>query len=108
MDYIEAVNYINDKNKFGSKLGLDVIGKLLELLGNPHLDMNYIHIAGTNGKGSTSAYIATALKEAGYKVGLFTSPFLERFNERISINGNDIPNERLGEQEKLRIKFRLC
>ena len=97
MDYLEALNYINDKNKFGSRLGLDTIGKLLELLGNPHLDMKYIHIGGTNGKGSTSAYISTTLKEAGYKVGLFTSPFLERFNERISINGVDIPDERLGE-----------
>jgi dihydrofolate synthase/folylpolyglutamate synthase len=97
MEYLEAINYINDKNKFGSKLGLDTIGKLLELLGNPHLDMKYIHIAGTNGKGSTSAYISNTLKEAGYKVGLFTSPFLERFNERISINGEDIPDNKLGE-----------
>ncbi len=97
MEYLEAINYINDKNKFGSRLGLDTIGKLLGLLGNPHLDMKYIHIGGTNGKGSTSAYIATTLKEAGYKVGLFTSPYLERFNERISINGVDIPDERLGE-----------
>lgn len=97
MEYLEAINYINDKNKFGSRLGLDTIGKLLELLGDPHLDMNYIHIGGTNGKGSTSAYMASVLKEAGYRVGLFTSPFLERFNERISINGIDIPNHRLGE-----------
>lgn len=97
MNYVEALNYINDKNKFGSRLGLDVIGKLLELLGNPHLNMKYIHVAGTNGKGSTSAYMATILREAGYKVGLFTSPYLERFNERISINGEDIADERLGE-----------
>ena len=97
MEYLEALNYINDKNKFGSRLGLDTIGKLLELLGNPHLDMKYIHIGGTNGKGSTSAYISTMLKESGYKVGLFTSPFLERFNERISINGVDISDKRLGE-----------
>lgn len=97
MKYLEAINYINDKNKFGSRLGLDTMNKLLELLGNPHLDMNYIHIGGTNGKGSTSSYIATTLKEAGYRVGLFTSPYLERFNERISINGIDIPDERLGE-----------
>lgn len=97
MDYIEALNYINDKNKYGSRLGLDCISRLLELLGNPHLDMKYIHIAGTNGKGSTSSYIATTLKEAGYRVGIFTSPYLERFNERISINGEDIPDERLAE-----------
>ena len=97
MKYLEAIEYINDKNKFGSRLGLDTIGKLLELLGNPHLDMKYIHIGGTNGKGSTSSYISHSLKEAGYKVGLFTSPFLERFNERISINGEDIPDDKLGE-----------
>ena len=57
MNYIQALNYINDKNKFGSRLGLEVIGKLLDLLG-PHLGMNYIHIGGTNGKRSTSSYIS--------------------------------------------------
>ncbi len=97
MNYVEALNYINDKDKFGSRLGLEVMGKLLELLGNPHLDMKYIHVAGTNGKGSTSSYLATTLKEAGYRVGLFISPYLERFNERISINGKDIPDDRLAE-----------
>lgn len=108
MDYIEAINYINDKNKFGSRPGLDVIGKLLELMGNPHLDMKYIHVAGTNGKGSTSSYIASILKEAGYRVGLFTSPYLERFNERISINGKDIPDERLAEiTERIKEKIEI-
>lgn len=86
MNYEEALSYIHDKEKFGSNLRLDTIRKLLELLGNPHIGLKYIHIAGTNGKGSTASYIATMLKEAGYKVGLFTSPYLERFNERISIN----------------------
>ncbi len=108
MNYVEALNYINDKNKFGSRLGLDVIGKLLDLLGNPHLDMKYIHVAGTNGKGSTSVYMATMLKEAGYKVGLFTSPYLERFNERISINGQYIPDERLAKiTEKVKEKIEI-
>jgi len=97
MDYIEAINYINDKNKYGSRLGLERISKLLELLGSPHMDLKHIHIAGTNGKGSTASYIVTILKEGGYKVGLFTSPYLERFNERISINGEDIPDDRLVE-----------
>ncbi|NLJ78601.1 MAG: bifunctional folylpolyglutamate synthase/dihydrofolate synthase [Tissierellia bacterium] len=106
MNYTEALNYINDKEKFGSRLGLEVIGKLLELLGNPHLDGRYIHIAGTNGKGSTSSYLTAALKEAGYDVGLFISPYLERFNERISINGEDIPDERLAEITK-RIKDKI-
>jgi len=95
MNYQEALDYINDKNKYGSRLGLESIGKLMALLGNPQKDLRYIHIAGTNGKGSTSAYIASCLATAGYRVGLYTSPYLERFNERISINGNDIPDDDL-------------
>lgn len=95
MDYNEALAYINDKNKYGSRLGLDSVGRLLELLGNPHIGLNYIHVAGTNGKGSTSSYLVHTIKEAGYKVGLYTSPYLERFNERIQINGKDIPDETL-------------
>lgn len=95
MNYTEALNYINDKNKFGSRPGLKTMEKLLELLGNPQKNMQYIHVGGTNGKGSTSNYIASTLKEADYKVGLFISPFIERFNERVSINGKDIPDSRL-------------
>lgn len=95
MNYQEALAYINDKDKYGSRLGLDSIGRLLELLGNPQDELKYIHIAGTNGKGSTSSYLAHCLQEAGYKVGLFTSPYLERFNERMQINGLDIPDEDL-------------
>jgi len=106
MNYEEALNYINDKEKFGSNLRLDTIRKLLELLGDPHKELKCIHIAGTNGKGSTSSYLATMLKEAGYKVGLYTSPYLERFNERISINGMDIPDERLAEITE-RVKDRI-
>lgn len=96
MDYNEALSYINDKDKFGSRLGLTSIGNLLENLGNPQDGLRYIHIAGTNGKGSTSAYLATCIRAAGYSVGLFTSPFLERFNERIKLNGKDIPDETIG------------
>ncbi|MFY9612616.1 MAG: folylpolyglutamate synthase/dihydrofolate synthase family protein [Tissierellaceae bacterium] len=97
MEYRDALDYINDKDKFGSSLGLTYIGKLMELLGNPQDDLKCIHVAGTNGKGSTSSYMATCLKTAGYKVGLFTSPYLERFNERIQINGEDIPDDVLGD-----------
>ena len=97
MEYRDALAYINDKDKFGSRLGLTSIGKLMELLGNPQDDLKCIHVAGTNGKGSTSSYMATCLKTAGYKVGLFTSPYLERFNERIQINGEDIPDDVLGD-----------
>ena len=96
MKYQEALEYINDKDKFGSRLGLDSIGKLMSLLGNPQDDLRYIHIGGTNGKGSTSSYLAHVLEAGGYKVGLFTSPYIERFNERIQINDQDIPDETLG------------
>jgi len=96
MEYRDALDYINDKSKFGSRLGLSSIGRLLELLNNPQDDLKFIHVAGTNGKGSTSSYLANCIKEAGYEVGLFTSPYLERFNERIQINGIDIPDEDLG------------
>lgn len=96
MEYGEALSYINDKEKFGSRLGLSSIGKLLEFLGNPQEDLKYIHVAGTNGKGSTSSYLAHCINQAGYRVGLFTSPYLERFNERIQISGQDIGDKDLG------------
>lgn len=96
MKYNEALEYINDKDKFGSRLGLDSIGKLLSLLGDPQEKSKYIHIGGTNGKGSTASYLSNTLIAAGYKVGLFTSPYIERFNERVQINGIDIPDEALG------------
>lgn len=90
MNYKETLDYLNSIAKFGSKLGLDRINKLLELLDNPQEDLKVIHIAGTNGKGSTSSYISHILIEAGYNVGLFTSPSLENYNGRIKINGVSI------------------
>ncbi|NLY45082.1 MAG: bifunctional folylpolyglutamate synthase/dihydrofolate synthase [Tissierella sp.] len=96
MNYTDALAYINDKDKFGSRLGLTSISKLMELLGNPQDSLKVIHVAGTNGKGSTSSYLSSCIKSAGYNVGLFTSPYLERFNERVQINGIDIPDETLG------------
>ena len=96
MEYIDALAYIDDKAKFGSKLGLRTTRKLLELLGNPQDYLKFIHVAGTNGKGSVSSYISSCLECAGFDVGLYTSPYLERFNERIKINGMDIPNDVLG------------
>ncbi|MDR7870411.1 MAG: folylpolyglutamate synthase/dihydrofolate synthase family protein [Tissierellaceae bacterium] len=96
MKYLDALAYINDKAKYGSRLGLTSISKLMELLGNPQDDLKIIHVAGTNGKGSTSSYIANCINSAGYDVGLYTSPFLERFNERFQINGKDIPDDTLG------------
>ncbi|KPJ67193.1 hypothetical protein AMJ44_07340 [candidate division WOR-1 bacterium DG_54_3] len=82
--------YLTSLEKFGINLGLERISYLLEKLGNPHLKFKSIHIAGTNGKGSTAAMAASILKEAGYKVGLYTSPHLFDYTERIKINGKDI------------------
>ncbi|EPY2273670.1 bifunctional folylpolyglutamate synthase/dihydrofolate synthase [Clostridium sporogenes] len=93
MDYKEAREYIQSKAKFGSNLGLERTEKLLELLKNPHKRLRCIHIAGTNGKGSTTAMISVVLKEAGYKVGMYTSPYIEEFEERIQINNYNIPKD---------------
>ena len=93
MNYKEALKYIEETHKFGIRLGLDNMNKLLDLLGNPQDNLNIIHMSGTNGKGSTCSFITSILKEAGYKVGLYTSPFLETFTERIRINGENIPEE---------------
>ena len=97
MDYKEALDYIHNTNKFGVVLGLENITKLLDLMGNPQKDLKFIHVAGTNGKGSTSSYIANILEEADYEVGFFTSPFLEVFNERIRIDNDNIPDDDLAE-----------
>lgn len=95
MNYKEAMDYIRNTAKFGSKYGLQRTKKILEYLGNPEEKLKCIHIAGTNGKGSTTAMISSILKSAGYKVGMYTSPYLEEFEERIQINGVNIPKERL-------------
>lgn len=95
MNYSEALEYIHGVDKFGMVLGLDSIKELLNRLGNPQNNFDIIHVAGTNGKGSTSSFISNILIESGYKVGLYTSPFLEVFNERIKINGENIDNEKL-------------
>ncbi|MCC0651075.1 MULTISPECIES: bifunctional folylpolyglutamate synthase/dihydrofolate synthase [unclassified Clostridioides] len=93
MKYEEALEYISQTNKFGIRLGLENIGKLLELLENPQETLNIIHVAGTNGKGSVCSFISNILRESGYKVGLYTSPYLETFTERIRVNGENIPQE---------------
>ncbi|GIM31487.1 bifunctional folylpolyglutamate synthase/dihydrofolate synthase [Paraclostridium bifermentans] len=96
MNYNEALQFIHESHKFGMRLGLDNIKKLLELLGNPQNNLKIIHVAGTNGKGSTCSFISSILKESGYKVGLYTSPFLETFTERIRVNGENIREEEVG------------
>lgn len=105
MNYNEALDFIHSAEGLGSRLGLVTISELMNRLGNPQNDLCYIHVAGTNGKGSTTSFIVHMLKEAGYRVGVFTSPYLERFNERIQVNGEDIPNEvfaNLTEQVKIK------
>ena len=92
-------DYLASLEKFGMNLGLDRITYLLDKLGDPHLKFKSIHIAGTNGKGSTAAMIASILKEAGYKVGLYTSPHLFDYAERISINGKNISKNDLAHKQ---------
>lgn len=93
ISYEECLETIYKLGRFGIKLELDTICGILERIGNPHKHFKAIHIAGTNGKGSTAAYIAAILQQAGFKTGLFTSPHLVRFNERILVNGREIGNE---------------
>ena len=93
MRYDEAMKYITEVGNFGSNYGLERTYKLLEYLDNPEKDLKLIHIAGTNGKGSTTSMITEILMGEGYKVGMYTSPFIEEFEERIQINRNNIPKE---------------
>lgn len=95
LDHIQALEYIRESLKFGSILGLERIEGLLERMDNPHRKLKYVHVAGTNGKGSTVAFISSILLSAGYRVGTYTSPSIERFNERIRVNCEDIENEAL-------------
>jgi dihydrofolate synthase/folylpolyglutamate synthase len=90
MSYSETINYIYNLQKHGIKFGLSNITRLVSILGNPHKSFPSVHVAGTNGKGSTSAFIASILKISGLKVGLFTSPHLVSFTERIRVNSEEI------------------
>ena len=95
MNFNESVEYIHSLLQFGIKPGLERISKLLEAIGNPQDKVKTIHIAGTNGKGSTSTHLANILTSAGYKTGLYTSPYVLSFCERIQIDGNNIPKDDL-------------
>lgn len=97
MNYEEAMKYIHGTLKFGSELGLDSIGKLLEYMGNPQKKLKYVHVAGTNGKGSTTSFISNILTNSGYKTGIFTSPYIQRFTERIKIDDKEIEPDELTE-----------
>lgn len=97
MNITEALEYIHAVSWKGSVPGLSRIGELLSLIGSPEKKMKYIHIVGTNGKGSTAAMLSSVLKTAGYKVGMYTSPFITVFNERMQINGEMISDTELAE-----------
>ncbi len=90
MNYQETLAYLYGLERFGMVFGLENISSLVQVLGNPHRDLKVIHVGGTNGKGSVSAMMASILQEDGYKVGLYTSPHLVDFTERIRINGTEI------------------
>lgn len=90
-----AIEKIHKFERFGMILGLERMNSLLKLLGNPQDDLKIIHVAGTNGKGSICRYIYSVLQAGGYRTGIYTSPFLEVFNERIELDGKYISNEDL-------------
>lgn len=95
MNYTETIEYINSITWLGAKLGLERIKTLLGNIGNPQDGLKFIHIGGTNGKGSISAMLSSVLEQSGYKVGLFTSPYVNFFNERMQINNVPISDEEL-------------
>ena len=97
MNYQETLVYINAVSYKGSVPGLSRIRELLRLIGDPQKKLKFIHIGGTNGKGSTAAFLSYVLVEAGYKTGLFISPYIEEFNERIQFNNQNISNDELAE-----------
>ena len=91
----EVIHYVYSLPHLHPKNDLSFIKKLLQQLGNPQDQVKTIHITGTNGKGSTSYYLANLLKKAGQKTGLFVSPYVYQFNERIQLNNQDISEEDL-------------
>ena len=95
MTYQETLDYIHNVNWCFCKPGLERTRELCEKLGNPEKALRYIHVAGTNGKGSTCAMLESILRAAGYKTGLYTSPYVRRFNERMQVNGEPISDEEL-------------
>jgi len=97
MTYNEAIKYIHSISWTGSRPGLERITQLCELMGNPQDDLTIVHVAGTNGKGSFCAMLESILRTAGYSTGMFTSPFVEHFNERFCYNGDMISERELAE-----------
>lgn len=93
--YDEAAEWINSLIPFGIRPGLERMQEMMERLGNPERRLKFIHVAGTNGKGSTCAFLTRVLLQSGYSVGTFTSPYITKFTNRFQYNGEDIPEETL-------------
>ena len=102
LSYEQAIDILTDSGNFYIDLGLDRISAVLEKFSNPQDDLKYIHVAGTNGKGSVCAMLESILRYAGYKTGLYTSPHIWDYTERIKVNGADIPKQKFtGYVEKI-------
>src|SRR2546422_6604558 len=95
MTYAETIEYLYSLRLFGAKFGLSNTLRLAEMFGNPQEKLRFIHVAGTNGKGSTCAMLESIYRAAGLRVGLFTSPHLVRFGERIQVNRTPIPPDEI-------------
>ena len=95
MNIDETLAYIHTTDWRGTKPGLTRIRALLDRLGNPERQLKFVHVTGTNGKGSTCAMLASIVHEAGLRTGLYTSPYIVRFNERIQVDGEQIPDDAL-------------
>src|SRR5512140_1020226 len=95
MTYAQAIQFLYDLRWFGTKLGLEHTLKLAALAGNPQEKLRFIHVAGTNGKGSTCAMLESIYRHAGLRVGLYTSPHLIAFGERIQVNRRPLPKAEL-------------
>lgn len=96
-DYKKAIEYIHSINWCFCKPGLERIGELCKLIGDPQNSLRFVHVAGTNGKGSFGAMLESVLRTSGYKTGMFTSPYVRRFNERMMYNGESITDSELAE-----------
>ena len=97
MNYEESLEYIHSVNWTFCKPGLERIGELCERLGHPERKLKFVHVAGTNGKGSFCSMLDSVLRAAGYKVGLYTSPYIKEFNERMRVGGKNIENDTLAD-----------
>lgn len=97
MTYDEALEFLNAPKYSETRPGLGPVTELMHRLGDPQDQLRYVHITGTNGKGSTSAFVESALREAGYMTGLYTSPYIQNFTERIQVSGKEIPRQELAD-----------